>query len=202
MEEIIGSDAIQGEILEDAGEKAVRVLEEAEVEAARNVAAMEAKAVAVVDDIVRTSEAKSARFRMETMARFPLERTRMRTAFVDGKLREAVSAYVEALPEARVAALSESMLAGGSSFFAGKAVEIRRRGISEAAARDAAARALASTSSVTQAEDEDLPAPGMVARALDGSVIFRATMDRVEEKLLDEKRGDLAAALCAGALAL
>jgi V/A-type H+/Na+-transporting ATPase subunit E len=202
MEEIVGSDAIQGEILEDARKKAARTLEEAEAEAARNVAATEAKAASIVDEIVRTNEAKSARFRMETMARFPLERTRMRTSFVDGKLREAVGAYVASLPEKRVAALSESMLARSSSFFAGKEVELRRRGISESAAREAAERALGSAASVAQAEDASLPAPGLVARSRDGSVLVRATMDLVEERLLDEKRGELAAALCAGALAL
>jgi V/A-type H+/Na+-transporting ATPase subunit E len=202
MEEIVGSEAIQREILEDARKKAARVLEEAEAEAARNVAAMEAKAAEVVDEIVRSNEAKSARFRMETMARFPLERTRMRTAFVDGKLREAVRAYVGSLPERRVAELSESMLARGSAFFAGKAVELRRRGLSESSARGAAARALASAASVDHVEDPSLPAPGLVARVRDGSALARATMDQVEERLLDEKRGDLAAALCAGALAL
>jgi vacuolar-type H+-ATPase subunit H len=202
MEEIVGSEAIQREILEDARKKAARVLDEAEAEAARNVAAIEAKAAAIVDEIVSSNEAKSARFRMETMARFPLERTRMRTAFVDGKLREAVRAYVGSLPERRVAALSESMLARVSAFFDGKEVELRRRGVSESAARAAAGRALASAASVRHIEDLSLPAPGLVARVGDGSVMARATMDQVEERLLDEKRGELAAALCAGALAL
>lgn len=202
MEEIVSADAIQGEILEDARKKAARVLEEAEAESARNVAAIEAKAAEVVEEIVRSNEAKSARYRMETMARFPLERTRMRTAFVDSRLREAVGAYISGIGEERVAILSEAMLAAGSSFFAGKAVELRRRGISEAAARAAATRALAKASSVTQAEDPSLSAPGLVASVADGSVLVRATMDLVEDRLLDEKRGELARALCAGALDL
>jgi len=42
----------------------------------------------------------------------------------------------------------------------------------------------------------------MVARATDGSVLMRATMDLVEGRLLGEKRGELARALCAGALDL
>lgn len=202
MEEIVGSEAIQGEILEDARKKAARLLEEAEAEAERNIASAEARAAAVVDEIVKTNEAKSARFRMETMARFPLERTRMRTRFIDGKLREAVGAYISALSAERVAALVQSMLERGSSFLAGKDVELRRRDVSESAAREAAARALASAASVLHAEDPTLPAPGLFARALDGSVLVRATMDMVEERLLDEKRGELASALCAEALAL
>jgi vacuolar-type H+-ATPase subunit H len=202
MEEIVSADAIQSEILEDARKKAARILEESEVESARNVAAIEAKAAEVVEEIVSSNEAKSARFRMETMARFPLERTRMRTAFVDGKLREAVGAYVSGLGEERVAALSEAMLAAGSAFFAGKDVELLRRGLSEAAARAAGTKTLANAASLTHAEDPSLPAPGMVARATDGSVLMRATMDLVEGRLLGEKRGELARALCAGAFDL
>jgi vacuolar-type H+-ATPase subunit H len=202
MEEIVSADAIQSEILEDARKKASRVLEDAEDESARNVAAIEAKAAAVVEEIMRTNEAKSARYRMETMARFPLERTRMRTSFVDGRLREALGAYFAGLSEERIAALSEAMLAKGSSSFAGKAVELGRSGLSEQAARAVAARVLAAAASVTHAEDKSLSAPGLVARALDGSVQLWATMDLVEDRLLDERRGELARALCSKALAL
>jgi hypothetical protein len=51
-------------------------------------------------------------------------------------------------------------------------------------------------------EDGKLPAPGLVVAAGDGSLSIRATLDLVGERLLDEKRGELAAALCAEALAL
>ena len=53
-----------------------------------------------------------------------------------------------------------------------------------------------------QVEDPSLPAPGLVARVSDGSVALRATMDLVEERLLDRRRGELAKACCAEALAL
>ncbi len=202
MEEIVGSEAIQGEILEDARKKAARILEDAEAEAARNVAATEAKAAAVVDEIVRTNEAKSARFRMETMARFPLERTRMRTSFVDGALRAAMNEYMAELPEPRVAELAAAMLERASSFFAGEEVELLRRGVSEAAARSAADRALPGAAALSHAEDPSLPAVGLVARARGGGIVARATMDLVQERLLDERRAELASALCAGALEL
>ena len=202
MEEIVSADAISREILEDARRKATRLLEEGEAEAARNVAEIEAKAAEVVAEIFETNAAKSARYRMETMARFPLERTRMRTSFVDRKLREAAAAYVAALPETRVASLSEAILARGAAFFAGKSVEFHRRGLSEEMAREAAARALSKAASVSNVEDPALPAPGFMARAVDGSVRVRATMDVIEEMLMDERRGELALALCAEALSI
>jgi vacuolar-type H+-ATPase subunit E/Vma4 len=202
MEEIVSADVIQGEILDDARRKAARMLEEAEAESERTMVAVEAKADAVVEEIMRTSAARSERFRMETMARLPLERTRMRTVFVDTRLREALAAYIDALGEDRVASLAEEMLARGSSFLAGKAVVLGRRGLSEASARAIAGRILTAAESVDFDEDDALPAPGLFARARDGSVALWATMDLLEERLLDEHRGEFARALCAEALDL
>jgi vacuolar-type H+-ATPase subunit E/Vma4 len=200
MEEIVSADAIRGEILDDARKKAARMLEEAEEESARTVAAIESKAVEVVDEIMRTSEARSERFRLETMARLPLDRTRMRAVFVEGRLREALASYVGALSEGRVAELSEAMLARGSSYFSGTEVELRRKGLPEDLARAVADRSLQGAASVNFVEDSGLPASGLVARARDGSVLLRATMDLVEERLLDAHRSEIARALCADAI--
>jgi vacuolar-type H+-ATPase subunit E/Vma4 len=202
MEEIVSSEAIQGEILDDAREKASRVLEEADEEASRDVAEIEAKAAEVVAEIIRENAAKAARFRMETMARFPLERTRMRTVFVEGALLEAADGYIDGLAVDKVASLSQAMLAKGASFLAGKDIELRRKGLSEALARSIASRVLTCAASLRFDEDQGLPASGLVAAAVDGSVVLKATMDLVESGLLDENRGELAHALCAEALEL
>jgi len=202
MEDIVSADAIRREILEDARKKAARLLEEGEAEATRNVSETEEKAAEVVAEVFKENAAKSARYRMETMARFPLERTRMRTTFVDDRIREAASRFVEALPEARVASLAESILAAGADYFGGKDVELRRRGLSAEAAGAVASRALARAASLRLVEDGDLPAAGLMAVALDGSALLRATMDLVEERLLDERRGELAVALCGDALSI
>jgi hypothetical protein len=124
----------------------------------------------------------------------------MKAVFVDNALREALGAFIGSLPEDRIAGLSESMLAGGASFLAGREIALARKGISEAAAREVAGRVLSEAMSVTFAEDLSIPAPGLVATARDGSVVLRATMDLVEERLLDGSRGELAKALCAEAL--
>ncbi len=199
MEEIVGADAIRVEILEDARKKAARLLVECAEESARTVAAIEAKAVSVVEEIMRASEARSRRFRMETMARFPLERTRMRTVFVDKRLSESLRSYLDGLGEASVARLAEGMLARGAAFLAAKDVILGRRGLSEGAARAIAGRILASAASVEVVQDETLPARGLVARDGEGSLVLRATMDLVEERLLDRHRSELSQALCAEA---
>jgi V/A-type H+/Na+-transporting ATPase subunit E len=202
MQEIVGTEAIQSEIMDDARKKAARILEEAEAEAAREVAAIEARAAEVVREIFSANEAKSARFRMETMARFPLERTRMRAAFVDARLREAARGYLESLPEDRVAALSAALLAKGARYLDGKEVLVRRKGLSEERARSASAEALARAASVRYVEDLSLSAPGLAAADGEALASIAATMDLVEERLLDLHRGELARALCAEALDL
>ena len=200
MEEIVSTDAIRAEIMAEAMKKAARMLEEADAESARTFFEVEAKAEAVVKEILLTSESRSERFRMETLARLPLERTRMRTVFVDARLREAMTSFFTALGEDRVAALSEGMIARGASFFSGKALVLTRKGMSETNARVIAGRILGAAASVDHAEDNSLPAPGLVVRAKDGSLVLRATLDLVEERLLDEQRGELAHALCAEAM--
>jgi vacuolar-type H+-ATPase subunit H len=202
MEEIVGAETIQGEILDDARKKAARLLEEAEEESRRTLSAVEDRADAVVAEIMRTSQSRAERFRMETMARLPLEVTRMRTDFVDRRLREALGSYMAALGEERIASLAEAMLARGSSFFSGQAVALARKGLSEGRAASIAERRLKEAASVELEEDQSLPAPGLVARVADGSILLRATMDLVEERLLDATRGELVEALCADGLHL
>ncbi len=202
MEEIVSAEAIKSEILDDARKKAIRLREEAEEESAKAISAMEKKAGEVVSEIVRSSKVSSARFRMETMAHLPLERTRMRATFVEKALREALDAFMEALPEERVAGLAESMLRGGAAFLSGKEIAIGRKGISEDAARATAARAFPGGATPGFSEDPSIPARGLVATARDGSVVLRATMDIIEEKLLDDSRSELATALCGEALSI
>jgi vacuolar-type H+-ATPase subunit E/Vma4 len=199
MEEIVGAEALRAEILDDARKKAGRLIEEAEEECSRTLAAAAARAGAAVADISSRSESGSRRFRRETMARFPLERTRMRTEFADRRLREAMEALFSSLDEERVASLAESLLARGASFLSGRSVFLSRKGLSEEAARAIAGRCLADASSLEIREDESLPAPGLLARAGDGGLLLRATLDLVEERLLDESRGELVRALCSAA---
>jgi vacuolar-type H+-ATPase subunit H len=201
MEEIVGAETIQGEILDDARKKAARLLEEAEEESSRTMSATEGRARAAVGEIMSTSHARCERFRMETLARIPLEVTRMRTDFVDRKLREAMTGFMSALGEERIALLAEGLLSRGSTFLSGKEVLLARKGLSEKSAAAIAERRLKEAASVSMLVDEGLPAPGLEARVPDGSLLLRATMDLVEERLLDESRGELVRALCAGGIA-
>ena len=131
------------------------------------------------------------------MARFPLERTRMRAVFVEKPSERLSMAFVETLPEARIAGSRESMFAAGAAFLSGGESPSPERGFRRSAARGGRA-GLSARGLRDLSEDPSIPAPGLVARLSDGSVVLRATMDLVEERLLDHSRGELAKALCAG----
>ncbi|MDP3176952.1 MAG: hypothetical protein Q8M76_03540 [Spirochaetaceae bacterium] len=202
MEELTTTDAIKGEILEEARRKAERVLKDADEEAVRARRSCVDAGDRVAQEIRASGATRVARTRSETFARIPLEKMRMRTAFVDAGLRRSVDAFLSRLGEDRIAALCGALLARGAGSLAGKDFRARRKGLSPETAAEMVALALPGARMSSQVEDGGLPASGLVAEAADGSVIVRATLDLVQEALLDECRGELARALCAEALSL
>jgi len=201
MEEMVATDAMKAEILEDARKKAEHILKEADEASARELEEGRALAARLSEKLARESAGRIARRRAEADARLPLDRMRARIAFVDRALREATRAYVSALPEAEVSRLAASMIAAASPFFAGKRTRATRRGLSAAAASSAAA-SLGSGVEMASEEDASLTAAGVAIATIDGDATLSATMDLVEERLLDLRREELAKALCAEALSL
>jgi V/A-type H+-transporting ATPase subunit E len=199
---MVTTEAIRKEILDDARKKAEHLLREAEEELARAKAAGEAEIAAAVELIRTSSEQRVKRSRAETLARIPLEKTRMKTAFVDAKIREAMDRFMAGFPEARVLGLVEGLLAGSAPYFAGKEVHVGYRGISAASVKAFAARCLPGATISAMAEDASLPAAGLAVETSDGKLSARATLDLVEEQLLSRRRGELARALCAEALTI
>jgi V/A-type H+-transporting ATPase subunit E len=202
MEELTTTDAIKREILEEARRKAERVLKDADEEAARAKRSCAETADRVAREIRASGIARVARVRKETSARVPLEKTRMKTAFVDASLRHAVGEFLSRQGEDRIAALCGALLARGAGSLAGKDILLKRKGLSPERAAEIVGFRLPGARMSGQSEDGSLPAAGLVADAADGSVVVRATLDLVEEALLDGSRGELARALCAEALDL
>jgi len=202
MEEMVTTEAIRKEILDDARKKAEHLLREADEEVAKAAAAGEEATKAQVEEIRRTGAQKAARFKAETLARIPLEKTRVKTAYVDRKVREAFDRFMEGLSEARVCELSALLLKDSEAYFKGKELLVRYKGISAKAAADVAARKFSGSKIGTPVEDATLGGSGIFIETSDGSVSVRATMDLIEERLLNRRRGELARALCAEALTL
>ena len=200
MEELVSTEALEREMLEDARRKAERILRGADEEARRISDSVGRRGEEAAAELERGYAERSARYRADAMARLPLEQARLRASYVDARLREALGAFLAALPEARVAGMARARLAAARDYLDGKELRIRRRSLSEAAARRAVASALPGARISACLEDPGLGAAGLVAEAADGSAILRATVDLAAELLLLERRGELAEALCAEAL--
>jgi vacuolar-type H+-ATPase subunit E/Vma4 len=201
MEEIVATDAMKAEILEDARKKAEHILREADEQSAREAEAGRSAAAKASGDIGSESTARIARRKAESEARLPLDSMRLRTEFVDRALREAARDFVSSLPEAEMARIALSMIEHGAPFLAGKRARVARKGLPASAAA-AAAAAIGPDAIADAADGAALPAAGLAAFAEDGSASLYATADLIEERLLEEKRAELAQALCAEALGL
>ncbi|MCX7023117.1 MAG: hypothetical protein NT080_00675 [Spirochaetes bacterium] len=195
MEEIVTTDALEREILEDARKKAAALLKAADEEARRVAQAGEKRTKAALAGLGKESTARIERHRSETEARIPLEKSRLRTTYLDDALRSATRSYFAALPDSRIAEIAAALLSDAKEFLKAKAVSLRCRGLGAESMR-ALGASIPWAASVSVSEDPSLPASGAVAETGDGAVTLRATMDVVASDLLREKRGELAAALC------
>lgn len=200
MEEIGNTEAIQKEILEEAKKAADKVLRDAEEAIALAASQAAERTKAARESVAKAADTWIARNRAETLARVPLEKIRYRTNLVDGRVRKALAEWIEGLGEDRIAELLEDHMRPSGAVFAGRAVNIRYRGLSKAKAVAAVKTALGVPEPAEVVEDPKLPETGLVVLSADGKLTLRATMDLVESDLLDRKRGELSRALCAEAL--
>ncbi|MEI6386916.1 MAG: hypothetical protein WCQ50_09780 [Spirochaetota bacterium] len=200
MEEIGNTEAIQKEILEEARKTAERLHREADEEVVHIATAAVERIKASKNEVARLSEIWIARQRGETLARVPLEKIRYKTELVDGRVRSAMKDFMATIGEDQLLSLTDSLLRGAASVFAGREVTLRYKGLPASRARASVKSVLGVPEPKEAIEDPTLPAAGVVVKSVDGKLTLAATMDLIEAELLDIKRGDLAKALCAEAL--
>ncbi len=198
MEDLIAADSMRREIVADAQKKAARILAEAEAEAARETEEGRARAERAAADTARDYEDRVARRRAESLAREGLDRMRLLVSFVDRSLKDAVGSYVGELPDEEAARIATWAVASCAGAFAGRRALVRRKGLPLAAAESAAAL-IGSDAVAEPEEDGSLPSRGLFVEAGDAAVRLDSGALIVQERLLDERRGELAAALCAEA---
>ncbi len=201
MEELIAADSMRREIVADAERKAGRMLAEAEAEAGRELGEGRALAARAAADTARESAERIAARRAEALAREPLERMRLLVAFVDRALGDAVSSYLGRLGDDEAVRLAAAPLARCAIRFAGARAIVRRKGLPRAAA-DRVAALIGEDAAAEPEENAGLASRGFRVESADGSIRLDATLALVEERLLDERRGELAEALCSEALRL
>jgi vacuolar-type H+-ATPase subunit E/Vma4 len=201
MEDLIAADSIRREILAQAQQQARQILKEADEEAERELANGRSLAENTEAAIDRECADRIARLRSEVSARSALDRSRILVEFVDHEIRKALDVFFDALPEDRAVRIVLSLVSEAREVFTGKRLRIGRRGLPVSAAQSAA-EVLGFHASIMNGEDLRLPSRGLSIETDDGCEFYTATLEIAKERILAERRGELARALCAGTVSL
>jgi len=194
MEEIRGTEALEREILEDSARKAERTARKAREDTDRIKRSSAGDLEAKIDEMRKKHLEKLAEANRERISRLPLEKTRLKAAFVDRVLREAASSWLARLDDSALGSWCAGELALRAGLFAGAKVELRHKGLL-AASLELMKKALAGAAELRIVADPEARRRGVVATEGEGKILVTLTEAQMEEILLDGKRGELAAAL-------
>lgn len=194
MEILRTSEALERQILEDARRKAGRILEAAEKDLAALASEGEARAAREAVRIQADCDAKILALRREMEAGLPLEHLRARLIFTERAVREALGAYFESLGQEDLERVLSAMLRKPAALLGGAKLRVSFAGMEAAAARRIVGKAFpgAVIEEVSVRADG---ARGLVLSTADGRALFRATLEDLEQILLEERRAQMAAAL-------
>ena len=194
MEEIRGTEALEREILDDSARKAERTARKAREDAERIRRSSAADLEARIGELRQKHLDRLAEAQRERVSRLPLEKTRIRAAFVDRALRGAVSAYLDSLDDSAIGSWCATAIAARAGLFAGASVELRHRGVTQSSIEQIK-KLLSTAAECRVVADPGLPRRGILAADGEGRLLVTLTEAQMEEILLGGKRGDLAAAL-------
>ena len=194
MEEIKGTEALEREILDDAARKAEKIIRKAKEEAQRlaqaSVGAIEAKR----REMEGQKLGKIARMEKETLSKLPLEKTRLKTRFIDNALRVSARKFLDSLGEEALGAWCFAELGTRLRLLSGRSLVLSHRKIDAGSVREIGVL-LGTFLSAPAFEDPAMSRPGLVIKSQDGTMIMTLTEGQLEERLLDEYRGELASVL-------
>jgi hypothetical protein len=203
MEELRSTDILDREILEDARKKAYRILKTADdtVKSAGDV--WKKKTDDAIADIGRRYIRREEQSRTEIMARFPLDKRRTRSEKVESFLQAAMKGYLTDLSRERILDLLEGELAKRLREYPELAdpqkgeIPVTYRGLTGEDALELLRRVFPQGAwTVNQAEPGfRLPGtfPALVADV--PAVRIIASIDRMAQELLEDRRAELVTAL-------
>lgn len=194
MEEIRGTEALEREILDDSARKAERLVRKAREDAERIRQSSAADLEARIGDLRKKHLDRMSEAQRERISRQPLEKTRLKAAFVDRVLREALASYLASLDDSAMGSWCTAELAARAALFAGSRVELRHRGVSAASLREMEIL-LVAAAELRIVADPGLQRRGIVVSEGEGRLLVTLTEAQIEGILLGGKRGELAVAL-------
>ena len=200
MEILRTSDAMESQILDDAKNKARRLLEAADKEC--SAVRVEWQQHAAGGDASGSNSVRDGRvaaLRQELASSLPLEYLRAKLVFIQDAVAGALRDLFEGLSGADLDRIVGQMLARAADAFKGARVAVSFAGMSADAARRVVQQSIpgAIVDGVTMLADEAaaLSGKGVILETADRSTRYRGTLNELSGLLLEEHREELMTAL-------
>ena len=194
MEEIKGTEALEREILDDASKKAERILRKAREDADKLTQSSADSLDSKILEMESQKKEKFSQMEREILSKLPLEKTRLRVQFIDETLKVTVRRFIDSIDDAELGVWCLAEIKKRSRPFMEKQFSASYKGIDPSVVKEMEAFLGVP---MTPASGQDLSASrrGVLIASLDGAMVMRLTEEALEQSLLDEYRGELAAAL-------
>jgi vacuolar-type H+-ATPase subunit E/Vma4 len=199
MEVLRSSEALEGQILDDARAKASRILQDSDREAAAISEEWRRKADAEAARLDAERDGRIAAVRQELEASLPLDFMRARLSFVQDALSRTLEELFAGLAPAELARIIGAQLRSLPAVFGGAQLVVTAFGIPVADAKGIV------ESNIPGAVVAEVKQPsgsghstgdrGLVIESADRRTRFRGTTGELSRRLLEEHREELAAAL-------
>ena len=199
MEILRTSDAMESQILEDARNKARRLLEAADKECS----AVQAEWQHTLQEETRRLEAardgRLGALRQELASSLPLEYLRARLVFVQEAVTGALRDLLSGLSSLELGRIVGQMLARAADSFKGARLAVSYAGMSADEARrivqESVPQVSVETVKALAEETAAMTGKGIVLETVDGSTRYRGTLNELSGLLLEEHREELMTAL-------
>ena len=199
MEVLTTSDALESQILEDARNKARRILESSDKECAGVRAAGERKVLEETQRLDAARETQVIALRQELATTLPLDFMRTRLAFIQEAVAKALNDLFDGLTGAELGRIIGRMLKRAAYAFKDTSVLVLCAGMDAADARRIVAESVpgAKVEDVQPLSSADAEAAGkgIILQTTDGSRRYRGTLNQMKNLLLEEYREESVTAL-------
>ncbi|HNZ94110.1 MAG TPA: hypothetical protein PKL02_08220 [Rectinema sp.] len=194
MEEIRGTEALEREILEDARKRADRIIRKAEENARLLGAQTEQRIKEATAALLSEYQIKKRTAELEMLSRLPLEKARLDILYRDEMLRKALKEALASMNPRLFGLWCVKRLACQAELVRKSPAKVLVHGLDSETMRDIGAL-FGQGSDISIEEAPTMKVRGLIVEPMDASYRISITENDLLEWLLDEKRGELAAAL-------
>ena len=194
MEEIRGTEALEREILEDARKRADRIIRKAEENARLLGAQTEQRIKEAKAALLSEYQIKKRTAELEMLSRLPLEKARLDILYRDEMLRKALQEALASMNPRLFGLWCVKRLVCQVELVRKSPAKVLVHGLDSETMRDIGAL-FGQGSDISIEEAPTMKVRGLIVEPMDASYRISITENDLLEWLLDEKRGELAAAL-------